>query len=486
MADKLLSAANGVMQPENINLYTPDSVNEINSNGFFTVDQSWIVKSWNRAAEKLLRVPANDILGKNLWETFAGTLPIHFYTTYHKTLLRDIPSQIRKYWPYMHSWFDIRTFYWDDRLSVSFKSDKPVQAEFPEQQLKVLNELYRSVSEVTNDCLWDWDIRSGEVFWIDGGHKRVFGYPIENMLIPRSFCENQIHPDDKVRVLTGLNKIINESLNPVWEDEYRFRKLNDEYAYVHDRGHIFRDEKNVATRMIGATQDITARKLTEIQLLQERQAKQREITNAVLTAQENERAALSRDLQDNLNQILAVTKLYIEMAGFDRKNKGIYLENSSTLISNSIEKVRDISKSLVIPGMHGLGLFDNIRNLIRDLTGPDSVKFEFHTIRIKEKDLDEQLQLNIFRIIQEQVNNILKHSAATRAFINLSKTENQIILQVSDDGKGYLMPGTGKGVGIRNIMSRAELCNGMTEIKSSPGEGFLLKVFFRLPDRDHL
>ena len=70
-------------------------------------------------------------------------------------------------------------------------------ADHPEQQLKVLNELYRFVTEVTNDCLWEWDLQNKEMFWIDGGHKRVFGYPIENTLIPQSFWEELLHPDDK-------------------------------------------------------------------------------------------------------------------------------------------------------------------------------------------------------------------------------------------------------------------------------------------------
>ena len=180
MAAKLLLGTNGIGLPANINALPPDSVTGIITNGFFTVDKAWIVKSWNTAAEKLLRVPAKDIIGKNLWETFAGTLPLNFYSNYHETLLKDIPGHFKKYWPAMDTWFDVFTFYLDKSLSVSFRSSNPIQTEQPGPQLKVLNELYRFVTEVTSDSLWEWNLATKEVFWIDGGHKRmaIYGFPM--------------------------------------------------------------------------------------------------------------------------------------------------------------------------------------------------------------------------------------------------------------------------------------------------------------------
>ncbi len=231
--------------------------------------------------------------------------------------------------------------------------------------------------------------------------------------------------------------------------------------------------------MIGATQDITARKLSEIQLQEERQTKQRQITNAVITAQENERVQIGRELHDNLNQVLAVTKLYIEMASSDSKNKAMYLEKSLGFITNVITEVRKISRMMIIPGMHGLSVFDNIRNLINDITGIHPVKIEFKSHHIEGRHLDEKLQLNIYRIIQEQLINILKHSESTNASINLTGNRNGIVLEIIDNGKGCDISESGNGVGIRNIMSRAELCHGVAEIISKPGEGFLLKVSFQ-------
>ena len=263
MAPKFLSRD---IRKADSNGYLGKPVTEIITNGFFTVDRRWTVKYWNKAAETLLGVQAKNIVGKNLWEEFAAYIPLNFYAVYHKAFLQDNPFHFEEYWGEMGAWFDVIVYYCDDTLSVSFKSTSSRHNTDPQKQLTILNELYRFITEVTNDCLWEWDLQAKEMFWIDGGHKRLFGYEIENALIPQSFWECCIHPEDKLRILTRLNKILTEASASFWEDEYRLKKANGDYAYVHDRGHIVYDKNRLASRMIGATQDISSRKLAEILL----------------------------------------------------------------------------------------------------------------------------------------------------------------------------------------------------------------------------
>jgi PAS domain S-box-containing protein len=477
MAIKLLLPANDVELPGSNKNYPGTPITEIITNGFFTVDPNWTVKYWNKSAEKILGVQAQDIVGRNLWEKFSDAIPVEFYSVYHKKFLEDIPPHFEEYWREMGAWFDVITYHSDNTLSVSFKSSSmPVQPEQAEKQLKILTELYRFVTEITNDCLWEWNLQTGEIFWIDGGHKRVFGYQVVNALISRSFWESLLHPDDKVRVLKKLNKAISNGSGGVWEDEYRFRKSDGGYAYVQDRGHIIYDDGKIASRMIGATQDITARVLLENKLAEERTARQREITNAVLTALENEREDIGKELHDNLGQILAVAKLYIQMAKTYKDKRELYLDKSCDFIENVIVEIRKISKTLVIPGPHIISMTDNIKNLVHDLVATHPMKIEFNTENIDENELDEKIQLTIFRIVQEQVNNILKHAKATRAAIHLSRQEDQIILDISDNGEGVDMLKEKNGVGIINIKSRVELYHGRVTIGSKPGDGFELKV----------
>jgi PAS domain S-box-containing protein len=487
MVNQLLPDANGIIKPGKGNNYPRKPITEIMSNGFFTVDRKWKVKYWNKAAERIMGVHSKDIVGKNLWKKFSSILPLDFYAVYHKAFLQDVPVHFEKYWEEMDAWFDVITYYCDNALSVSFKSSRqPAHGnystipEYPAQQLKILNQLYRFVAEVTNDCLWEWDLRTKELFWIDGGHKRVFGYPIENALIPQSYWESRLHPEDKAGVLARLNKIITEGSECVWEDEYRFKKANGNYAFVHDRGHIIYDGNNKPSRMIGATQDITAKVLLENKFVRERQTKQREITEAVLTALENERTNIGRELHDNMGQVLAVAKMYIQMAQKWEMKRELYLEKSCDCIVNVMQEIRKISKALIIPGTDIIGLFDNIKNLLHDFSIMHSIKIEFTNDGIDEKNLDEKLQLNIFRIVQEQLNNIFKHAKATHATINLSMQENELVLLISDNGEGCDILKEKNGVGIINIRSRTELYNGRVMIVSNPGEGYELKVILPL------
>jgi PAS domain S-box-containing protein len=345
--------------------------------------------------------------------------------------------------------------------------------------------MYRLITEVTTDCLWEWDLLSEQILWIDGGHKRVFGYDIENALIPQRFWEARVHPDDRVRVLTSVHQFFTESVADDWEQEYRFQKFDGEYAHVYDRGHIVYFHDTRTSRMIGATQDITARKSAESQLLwsernlaRQQLNNQKDIVAAVLVAQERERANIGKELHDNLNQILGAAKLYIELAKTDEADRNMLLQKSTGYIVKVIEEIRSISKNLALPRLNVMGLAESIKILIEDVMRVNLIRIQYRERRIDPAELDEALQLDIFRIVQEQLNNILKHAKASQAVIYLSKTNNIVELVISDNGIGCEFTTENKGIGIMNIMSRADRYQGIVSILSHPGEGYMLKVGF--------
>jgi len=486
MASTFTLHENGYSPTGRLIQYPDAAIAEIIGNGFFIVDQQWTVSSWNRMAEELLGISAADIVGKNVWAPFMDALPKTFYTVYCRALLQDIPIHFTIYWPKMKNWFDVTTCYFDDFLSVSFKGRKNPEDHKPLlRQHKSLNDMYRLITEVTTDCLWEWDLLSEQIFWIDGGHKRVFGYEIQNALIPQRFWEARLHPDDKVRILTSAHKFFAESSADDWEQEYRFQKLNGEYAHVHDRGHIVYNQGKRTSRMIGATQDITARKSAESQLLRSERnlarqqlKNQKEIVAAVLIAQEKERANIGKELHDNLNQILGAAKLYIELAKTDEEERDMLLQKSAGYIVTVIEEIRNISKSLAVPRLNVMGLVESIKIVVEDVMRINAIHIQFWEKGIQQAELTEALQLDIFRIVQEQLNNILKHAKASQAEVHLVKTNDTVQLVISDNGEGCDVATNNKGVGIMNIMSRAELYQGTVSILSQPGEGYVLKVGF--------
>jgi signal transduction histidine kinase len=205
--------------------------------------------------------------------------------------------------------------------------------------------------------------------------------------------------------------------------------------------------------------------------------RQKQITEAVILAQEKERTEIGKELHDNVNQILGASNLYINTAMTDEEMRQELLQRSTELVSNAINEIRKISKSLITPGLREIGLIESIEDIMDDLkVARDKMVIDLDLQNISEEQIEDRRKLTLFRIVQEQLNNIVKHAKATRVLIRLSGEQDQIVLTVADNGVGFDVSRHRKGVGITNIISRAELFNGKVEIQSGPGEGCTLMV----------
>jgi len=348
------------------------------------------------------------------------------------------------------------------------------------EHLRVSNERFNTVVKATNDAIWDWDLVTNNVFMVGDTYRQLFGYDWVDSDIPQDHWESILHPDDRARVLEKQAAAIREGVVSKWEDEYRLRKRNGEYAHVHDRGYIMYSAEHRPVRMIGAIQDITLRKRAEEIVLKElaiqQRLKQQQITEVVLGAQERERFELGQELHDNINQILATCRLYLDVAIEEREPRLELLVKSRNNISMAIEEIRRLSKELITPSLNDLGLVQSIQELIRNIQMAGKMKIRLAISGLDENALLPEQKINVYRIIQEQLNNILKHAQAHSVMIELTKEEEQIRLLVVDDGKGFDPRMRRDGVGISNIISRAELYNGKVDIDSAPGKGCRLEV----------
>jgi two-component system sensor histidine kinase UhpB len=161
----------------------------------------------------------------------------------------------------------------------------------------------------------------------------------------------------------------------------------------------------------------------------------------------------------------------------DEEMRQEMLERSMELVSNAINEIRRISKSLITPGLREIGLVESIEDIIDDVrVAGDRLTIDLDLQNISEDQIEDRRKLTVFRIVQEQLNNIIKHARASRALIRLSGEQDHIVLTVADNGVGFDVSRHRKGVGITNIISRAELFNGKVEIQSMPGEGCTLTV----------
>jgi two-component system sensor histidine kinase UhpB len=343
-----------------------------------------------------------------------------------------------------------------------------------EESLRLSNERFNIVSKATNDAIWDWDLTNENMFWNDAMFS-LFGYNPTEITKSSTWWEEHIHPADRERVVSKVAKHIQNGIEG-WQDEYRFICADGTIKNVFDRGFILRDSEQKPYRMIGAMMDITERKKLQDELATQSIARQRQVTEATIMAQEKERAEIGRELHDNINQILTTTKMYLDMALAEDDIREELMLKSHQNISSAIEEIRILSKSLVPPSLGDIGLKEAISEMINNLNISQKIDIKLRTSGIAKSVIPDKMQLMVFRIVQEQVSNILKHSKATEAEIKLAVAKNELVVTITDNGVGFDPKKRMKGIGLMNITSRAEVHNGRMEVSSSPGNGCTLKI----------
>ena len=261
-------------------------------------------------------------------------------------------------------------------------------------------------------------------------------------------------------------------------EEYRFKRSDGNYATVINKGYLIFDKKGDMLRMVGSIEDITERKQIEKKLIKQEIDKQKSVAHAVVDAQEKERAKIGKELHDNVNQVLSTAKLFLEVAKTNIKARSKLINRSAEQIHHAINEIRNLSQSLVPPSISDLGLSDSIKDLVESIAVSKTLKVEYNNVGDIENDITDTQKLMLFRIIQEQVNNVLKHAEAKHLFIQLTVDDVEIRLVITDDGKGFDPERikSKKGVGLSNISSRAELFNGTVKVITSPGRGCKLIV----------
>jgi two-component system sensor histidine kinase UhpB len=200
------------------------------------------------------------------------------------------------------------------------------------------------------------------------------------------------------------------------------------------------------------------------------------VTEATIMGQEKERAEIGRELHDNINQILTTTKMYLDMALTEKDISEELMIKSHENISGAIEEIRSLSKSLVPPSLGDIGLKAAVSEMIASLNISQKTNFKLKTSGLNAAIIPGNVQLMVFRIVQEQISNIIKHARATEAEIRLVVANGEMKIVISDNGIGFDPRKRGKGIGLMNITSRAEVHNGSVDIVTAPGKGCTLKI----------
>ncbi len=284
------------------------------------------------------------------------------------------------------------------------------------------------------------------------------------------------HADEKELLKKKIEAVFEKGMSEVEAHFFTKEKEKIPYYFNGKLGHI--DGKAC---LLGMGIDITERKkaeetlrLMETEILNQKVQEQKTITRAILKAEEAERNYIGRELHDNINQILASTKLYLSMAVKQDERINNLIKYPIELIDSTISEIRLLSSKNVTPARN-INLKELIRLLVENLNVSTRIKTIFD-YKITNEINDDELKTNIYRIVQEQVNNTLKHAAALHANISIEMIENVIRITLSDDGKGFDTSKRKEGIGITNMINRVESFNGKIDVESAPGKGCKIKI----------
>lgn len=204
--------------------------------------------------------------------------------------------------------------------------------------------------------------------------------------------------------------------------------------------------------------------------------KQLTATEAVLKGEEQERTRLAKDLHDGLGGMMSGIKYSLQTM---KKNLVMTPENqqaferSMDMLDSSINEMRRVAHNMMPEALVKFGLDTALKDFCNDINGTGSLQVTYQSFGIDTVAIEQTAAITIYRIVQELINNTIKHASAKSAIVQVTKTNETIAITVEDDGKGFdtaILQKT-KGIGWNNIQSRIEYLKGKIDVQSESGKG---------------
>ncbi len=296
----------------------------------------------------------------------------------------------------------------------------------------------------------------------------VLGYSREELMNMRVACIKSAKYADVIDSL--IKKIIDEG-HITFESEHISKSGKIIPVEIKSRVIDYEGKKAI----LSIARDITERKQTE-----------RKILNAIIETEEKERERFAKDLHDGLGTILSSINIYISLiksCQIDETERKNLLDNTKGLIDEAILNAKDIANNLRPNVISRFGLVASINSLCEKINNTGVMKIIFNSNNIKNDELNKDIEVSLYRIINELINNTLKHAHASDIRINLLKENEFINLTYTDNGIGFDVEETmnkknHQGIGLSNIMSRVKAINGVCQINSSSKKG--IEVFIKV------
>jgi len=350
-----------------------------------------------------------------------------------------------------------------------------------EGSLILAEEKYRTLADFTYDCE-TWIGPDGKFIYVSPSFNVITGYNVEELMNDPTFLMKIVHPEDREIIERHYQDTLNES-NKKCSFDFRIISASGELRWI---GHCCQSVYNVEGKFLGqrgSNRDITEQKKAE-NILIESQRQLRALTQRIYAIAEEERTNIAREIHDELGHLLTVIKFDIEGL-IDKPDLTIELVKSElnsvfSMVDALIDTVKKITSELRPGILDHLGLFPAIEWLIRQLQKRSKICCEF-----KPGDLDVTFDKNetniIFRIVQEILTNVVRHSKAKKVSVSLNKQDGLFTLKVVDNGIGFDLKekSNDSSFGLMGMRERALSIGGEIEIESIMGIGTTVILLLR-------
>lgn len=290
----------------------------------------------------------------------------------------------------------------------------------------------------------------------------------------RTALKDSIYSSDKMKQI--------EQLNAKYQTEKKEQQLKLQQAEITKKNYLLWSlAASIALLLFTGVGFYRKRQLQNKMSLQVEVMKQQDLaTKAIINAEENERKRIAADLHDGVGQMMSAAKMNLsafesEMPFKDEAQK-ISFEKLISLVDESCKEIRNVSHQMMPNALLKSGLSSAVKEFL-DKIDNRIIKINLHAEGLQER-LDSNTETVLYRVIQECVNNVIKHSGANKLDISLIKDADGVSVTVEDNGRGFDTADKKKfdGIGLKNISSRVNFLKGTVDFDSSPGRGTLVAI----------
>ena len=343
--------------------------------------------------------------------------------------------------------------------------------------LRASEQRHRQLIEMLPEAVGLIDLR-GRVQAVNPRGVAMLGYADEAELLAKDIYDLTL-PEDHERI---RRELATATEGGVARDlKYTFLRKGGESFPAEVSTSVSVEAHGRPVGFVMVAHDISERKRAEEEL--------RALPRRIIEAQEAERQRVARELHDGVNQLIASAKMRLlkvaERAGLSPTARE-WLARCDELLVQALEENRHIAQNLRPPDLDELGLAEACRNFCEQFQARTQLNVKWQIPRAAER-CPPAVELNLFRILQEALNNVERHAHAQTVRVRLARESDAILLNIQDDGRGFDLNGAKAdkrkrpGIGLTNIRERAALLGGTCEIESSPDQGTTVGV--RVPGR---